>query len=379
MIGVFIQFYTVPLFGTHLKVYMVCVMMLIPVLGFSLPNKRYLGYEKIWIFSYGMLAFSLLWTNNFALGLQLVLGEIILLSFYFVLKILCDRLSEFDTDRVFVCVFRTFVYASILLYLMGMASIYIFQNEASFAIHLNETSLRIFGCYKENILPRFMGMAESPNNYAYFANIIFWYFVWKHRTIDATITLITLIFTISTTLYLALFVQVILYYYFGGKLNWKVMLLCIVLYYGTEYLMQFSDVQIIMEDRMVRNSTGSGRFELWRYSLSKISDGPIFGYGINQSRTLFTEREYASSHNNILEMGLSLGYLGCLVYIIFLLSLLKQTFTFSKHNKIPFMGQIGAAFFIFGFANNTLHIEYTVFALTIMSYYIRKCKKYCDM
>lgn len=372
MIGLFIQFFTIPLFGTHLKVYMVCSALILFFLGFSVASNGKLPYERIWIISYIYLAVSIIWANNTALGVQLILGEIILLTFYFVLKALLDRLSIDEVDKLFYISFRFFVYVSIVLYALGFVSLYVLHNEMTYAVHLNETSLRIFGCYKESVLPRFMGLAESPNNYAYFANFIFWFFVWKGKSKDAVVTLITLILTISTTLYLALAVQVFCYYFFGGKLNWKVIILCFGLYYGLNYIMQFSDVQLIMQDRIVRNSTGSGRFELWEYSLNKISESPLGGFGINQSRTLFTEREYASSHNNILEMGLSLGYIGCLVYIVFLLSLLKSTFSFSRKTRIPFVAQISVAYFIFGFANNTLHIEYSVFVIVLLSYYIRK-------
>lgn len=372
MIGLFIQFFTVPLFGTHLKVYMVCSALILFFLGFSVSSNGKLPYERIWIFSYIYLAVSIIWANNAALGVQLILGEIILLTFYLVLKALLDRLEIDEVEQIFEFSFRFFVYVSIVLYALGFVSIFVLHNEMTYAVELNETSLRIFGCYKESVLPRFMGIAESPNNYAYFANIIFWFFVWKGKTKEAVVTLITLILTISTTLYLALAVQVFCYYFFGGKLNWKVIILCFGLYYGLNYIMQFSDVQLIMENRMARNATGSGRFELWEYSLNKISESPLIGFGINQSRTLFTEREYASSHNNILEMGLSLGYIGSLVYIVFLLSLLKSTFSFSRKKRIPFVAQISVAFFIFGFANNTLHIEYSVFVIVLLSYYMRK-------
>lgn len=374
MIGIFIQFFTLPLLGTHLKVYMVCSVLILLFLKFSVAINCKLPYESIWIFSYIYLAVSIIWSNNTALGVQLILGEIILLTFYVVLKTLLDRLSIDKVEQIFYLSFRFFVYCSIVLYSLGFVSIYVLHNEMTYAVQLNETSLRIFGCYKENVLPRFMGMAESPNNYAYFANIIFWFFVWKGRMIEAVVTLITLILTISTTLYLVLAVQVFCYYFFGGKITWKVIILCFGLYFGLNYIMQFSDVQMIIENRMARNETGSGRFELWEYSLNKISESPFIGFGINQSRTLFTEREYASSHNNILEMGLSLGYIGCLVYIVFLLTLLKSTFSFSRKTRIPFVAQISVAFFIFGFANNTLHIEYNVFVIVLLSYYIRKLR-----
>lgn len=372
MIGLFTQFYTIPLFGTHLKMYMVCSVLILIILGFSVIGNGKLLYERIWIFSYLSLALSIIWANNIALALQLILGEIILLTFYFVLKSLLELLSIDEVEQVFDLSFRFFVYVSLVLYVMGFVSIYVLHSEITYAVHLNEGSLRIFGCYKEGMLPRFMGLAESPNNYAYFADMIFWFFVWKGKTKEAVITLLTLIFTISTTLYLALVVQVCCFYFLGGRLTWKVVLLCFGLYGGFVFLIHFPEVQAIMDDRMIRNATGSGRFELWEYSLNKISESPIVGFGINQSRTLFTKREYLSSHNNILEMGLSLGYIGCIVYIVFLLSLLKSTFSFSKNTKIPFVAQISVAYFIFGFANNTLHIEYTVFIIVLLSYYIRR-------
>lgn len=372
LLGMFVQFFTVPMLGTHLKIYMVLSAISFIILGGNLWNRGLFMYERIWIFSYICLALSIFWAADIGLGTQLILGEIVLLLFYFVMKSLFDRLPELEIGKVLILAFRVFVFVSILLYIAGLASIYIYHNEGSYAIGLNETSLRIFGCYKEAVLVRFVGLAESPNNYAYFANVVLWFFVWKRKHIDALITLITVFFTFSTTAYVVLVVQVFLYFYWERKFNpMRIGLLCICFYFIFNQLLQYSDFQLMIEDRMSRNMTGSGRFELWKYSLDKIYNGPIFGYGINQSRTLFTERNYISSHNNIIEMGLSLGVLGCLVYIIYLLSLLKLSFSFVRKAKIPFVGQLAVALFIFGLSNNTLHIEYTVFAMVLIAYYIR--------
>ena len=110
MIGLFIQFFTVPLFGTHLKVYMVCSALILFFLGFSVSSNGKLPYERIWIFSYIYLAVSIIWANNAALGVQLILGEIILLTFYLVLKALLDRLEIDEVEQIFEFSFRFFVY-----------------------------------------------------------------------------------------------------------------------------------------------------------------------------------------------------------------------------------------------------------------------------
>lgn len=368
--ALFFQFYNFPVLGTHMKLYMPISVFLFVLLGFKVSLKYCYSYETIWLFTYFLLGVSVIWADNTRLGIQLVLGELILLLFYFVFRTLLIRNLKYNLDDILSYAFRFFLIISIILYVLGMLSIYLFHNDANVGYYLNETSMRVYGCYKENVIPRFMGIAESPNNYAYFADFIFWYFILNNKWKFALTTFLTLILTLSTTLYIAILFQSLIYFFYKKKISFKAILSFLILLVIFETYKNIPEVATIIENRSVRNTTGSGRFELWELTWNLISEGPLLGYGINQSRTLYTERYYRSSHNNLLEMGISLGFIGIAIYILFIISFLVITYKSSHRTRNPFFFQMSLGYVIFGLTNNTLHIEYTPFIIAMLSVFM---------
>ena len=78
-----------------------------------------------------------------------------------------------------------------------------------------------------------------------------------------------------------------------------------------------------------RKSFTDSAFEIAKLG---ISENPLFGLGPNQSRVLF-EQELGSltnSHNTYLELWLSYGIFGLILWSVFFISLLYTTFAFKK-------------------------------------------------
>ena len=69
-------------------------------------------------------------------------------------------------------------------------------------------------------------------------------------------------------------------------------LLCVALYGLIHYLVINNDLAFeLVEWRINRALTGSGRFDLWSYSFDKILESPYLGIGLNQTRDLISDFE----------------------------------------------------------------------------------------
>lgn len=69
-------------------------------------------------------------------------------------------------------------------------------------------------------------------------------------------------------------------------------------------------------------ATGTGRKEIWAYTIQLINQRPLFGWGYASSNTLIPAAEHeigflaSHAHNAFLQIALSIGYVGLLVFVI---------------------------------------------------------------
>lgn len=366
-----LQFVSIPIAGTHLKPYMVVTVLLFFLLAFDnrFSVHKFRTFEWLWLITYFLSAMSIVYAPNTQLAVQLVLGECILIVFFLLFRFLLIKNSE--KDNILYYSFSFFVYLSLVFYIIGCVQVFIFGNSSFFFQELNDHSYRVWGCYFEReTLPRFMGLSESPNNYEYFAITILWWSVWKKKTLLAFITFISIVLTISTTAFVVLGVQGLLYLVFKRKLSLKFLIIMpIVIYIGYSLTVDNDFIQGMIEVRKARNETGSGRYELWNETIRKIEERPLLGYGLNQFRAVLPSSGKASAHNNILETLLSTGLVGLIFYVFFLGSFVIYSIKLSRQHKDPFFFLMGIAFILFGMANNTLTIEYTPFLLALFCSY----------
>lgn len=359
------QFAAIPVMGTHLKPYMIICVYFFFSLGLfkSFSIRKFRPFELAWFLTYLVSTLSIVYSPNIRLALQLVLGQCILVLFYLIFRYLLEVNAE--TEEIFSTIFSVFICSALVFYIIGCIQVFIFGNTSLFYHALNDHSYRVWGCYFEgDNLPRLMGLSESPNNYVYFATTIMWWFLWKKKTMLASLSLISIILTISTTAIVVVAIQGIIFFLFKKKISLKVFLLLGVLAFVGVYVYNNNEfVQGIIEVRAARNATGSGRFDLWKTTLTYIEKRPILGYGLNQYREVLPQVERASSHNNILESLFSTGIIGCILYLFFLLLFFLYSITLSRNYKTPYFIQLSTAFIVFGMSNNTLTIEYVPFIL----------------
>lgn len=366
-----LQFVSIPVAGTHMKPYMMACVIIFPFLAL---NNRFVihklnTFEVVWLITYYISALSIVYAEDMQLGIQLVLGEFILIIFFILFRFLL--ISNIDKDRILHNCFSFFVYTSLILYVIGCIQVFVFGNSSTFFQELNARSYRVWGCYFEGAaFPRFMGLSESPNNYVYFASTILWWAVWKKKTILAYTSFVTIVLTVSTTAYMVLGVQGILFLVFKRRLSWRFFIIMpLLLYLGYKLTVDNAFIQGMIEVRKVRNETGSGRFELWNATIEKIGERPLLGYGLNQFRMILPSTGKASAHNNILETLISTGVFGLIIYVVFLFSFVKYSIKVSRHYKDPFFILMGVAFVLFGMANNILTIEFVPFILALFCSY----------
>lgn len=124
-----------------------------------------------------------------------------------------------------------------------------------------------------------------------------------------------------------------------------------------------------IEFRISRAETGSGRFELFDFSVELITQSPIFGEGLNQARELLLPlRELKSTHNNLLEVTLEGGILGFILYLSLIFSLLRILFrkTCSVRDR-SWMRSTCVGMFIFSNSNVTMYADSLILSLAIIS------------
>lgn len=366
-----LQFFAIPVGGTHLKPYMfICVAFFFLLVG----SGRFIIYrlktfEIAWISTYILSMISIVYASNTKLAVQLALGECILLLFFFIFRFLLVKNG--DKDIILGKVFALFIFTSFIIFVIGCVQVFVFGNSSFFFQELNEHSYRVWGCYFErDTFPRLMGVSESPNNFEYFAITILWWSIWKQKKLLSYVTLVSILLTVSTTAFVVLSVQFVFYVLYKRKISWKFfVIVSFFAYLGSNLVADNDFIQGMIELRKARNETGSGRYELWAITLNKIEERPIFGYGLNQFRAILPAVEKASAHNNILETLISTGAVGFLFYFFFLITFISYCIILSRRYKDPFFILTIIAFVLFGLANNTLTIEYVPFMLALMYSY----------
>lgn len=118
-----------------------------------------------------------------------------------------------------------------------------------------------------------------------------------------------------------------------------------------------------------------GRLEIWKRGASIMLENPLLGSGVNQFATANGKLESGSwqtAHNSYVLVGAELGIIGLSLFLLLLLTSIKQLSTDQAHMKMPWLVQgIRSSFFGFCVGGFFLSWSYTaalyfLFALTII-------------
>ena len=360
----FLQYYS---FGSA-KLFMMIGLGIFILYSLKIRIKKLYNHEVFWL-SYFLCVFvSSIYAPDKKLAMNLVFGQIILIIVYFTYRYLLDEISLEAFEKKTSIIGACFVSVSLILYFIAVYKFYV-SGEISIpkSTMLDASTTTFYGMLLESgRLPRLIGLAESPNNYAYFSNFLFWFFAFSKKRMLAGLTLFTYILTLSSTGLVVIFTQVIIFLFFSNR---KIMFYTIcfsIVLLGLAYFFYINndEVQNIINIRAERNKSGTGRVELFEYVWGLIVKSPIIGYGANQTRILIKPfRELISSHNSFLEIFLTTGILGFTSYLLFSITVLRNSFFIIKKGGKTLCFLLSVGFFIFSLTNNTLHIGYSIFLL----------------
>jgi O-antigen ligase len=293
-----------------------------------------------------------------------------LIVLYLYFKIEFNKLNKKSLESFLLNTGKFYIFGSLLFYILG---IYVYS------VHPGIPEDRFyFGLMQENILPRLKGFAESPNSFIPFALFFLVYFMDKRQNIWILITLLTILLSFSTTGMIIAFILFGIFYIDKislKKIFYLVLLFIVIVIIFSIYIQNNQEIMAMIEWRMERNRTGTGRFELWGYALSLI-DNNIFGYGINTTRLLIQDfHALASVHNSIVEIFLTGGFIALFLYLLLYLVVFFQSLYIWKYKQDKKMLLLFIVFVLIGMANNTLHIGYVIFYLSVLQYYTNSNKE----
>ena len=363
-----------------IKLYMIfsLILTILLIVNSSLIKVRRLEtFELLWFLFLFLNLFTVLLAENLLSSMSLFLGTFILFSFYISYRVLFDLYPVNVFINTFLTAFYIFIILSILTYFMGLYDFYILGNVPEGESYAARS---LYGVLFEGVKPRLRGISDSPNNFGLFFIIGYatYLFHEKNKTkrlFMAVLLLTSLFLSMSTTALLAVITITLLYSLKRKNGVVELLTLCllliIVLY---AWVMMTENYEQILIEKLDRIRTGSGRYELWDYTISKIMESPIFGYGLNQSREFLMEDiGLKTTHNAFLSVWLEGGIFILCLHVIFWLSILFQTFFLylrTKGGDLLFPLTLGML--IFSNSNVTVYTEIFTFYLVFSSFLLKR-------
>lgn len=323
-----------------------------------------------------LLVFSSISSYNILLSLNRAIGGVGLIALLFCLFFYS---SELDVKpRIIEKLMLVYCILSLLYYAFGL--IHGFNIDE----YLSGFDRGIYGLYLDGVLPRFRGFLDSPNNAVIIILAIIVYsmlYISKMSRLLTVLSLFILFLTFSFTGYMAVSFIILGYIVTKGikpltiSLAITLISICILIYFY-QTLPYFSS---IVDARLARISTGSGRFELFSYSIGMISEKPILGYGLAQARVFlegFQGRDLQSTHNSFIEVFFEGGVVNLFIYLLFWIFMTVDTIR-SKifwKDKILILSYV-VSLFILNNGNNLIYVELMMFSL-FWVYWLKRTKEY---
>ena len=330
---------------------------------------------------------TIIYAEEIALSIQMFFGLILLLYSYFILRffLYSCTLDELINKIYFVAV--CFFILSFLLYVIGLLVHYLFDVSLVLEGEAGNRAVLLGVYFEGGVIPRMRGVCESPNNFGMYAVIMLP--VWLNyspgiKWWQVIIVAVMLILSFSVTMFISLICMFFIFIFnkffnFNGKILNQTLIstafyaVLIMFIGGSTYVIYsdslIADVIPMIENRLARASSGSGRFDLWQYSWTLISEEPFLGYGLNQARVLLLPfRAVNSTHNNFIEIMLEGGIGGVFMYLFFLYSIFLTVFSKSlmkKERQWVLLSFVG--FFVFSNANVNIYADSMIFFMAIIS------------
>ncbi|MGD8172513.1 O-antigen ligase family protein [Vibrio sp. TRT 21S02] len=348
-----------------LKPYMLVIVGTIPFFLFNMNRKINFPGSFLILFTLMIYLVSTSFlVDDISLSFNRTLGLLLLFTLIFYLFIYGDE-SKFN-KRIILKFLLVYSCLSLSYYLVGLIASMKVEG------YLEGFERGIYGLYLDGILPRYRGFLDSPNNAVIILFMILMYSLMdssKLGNLLSFLTLLLILITFSFTGYIAVTFLILGYVLSRGikAISASLLLVLFTIFLLLHFYLHDSTFSMLVDARVERLSTGSGRFELFSHSIELISNAPISGHGLAQARLLlegFQGRDLQSTHNSFIEVFLEGGFLAITLYLLFWTMLFIDAIKSKvcwKSRVILFSYLV--SLFVLNNSNNLFYVELMIFGL----------------
>jgi hypothetical protein len=329
--------------------------------------------SKLYAAEYAALLFfcfmtiSALWAKEMPWAVLKLFGIVLLLSCYFAIRAVMRSVPTLSLLKI---IGMGGIFISVLSLIYYTLGIVVFDSTLLVS-SLEGSDRNVYGLHIEGSLVRMRGIFDSPNNLSLvcvFLFLFYDFYKFEFSAIGKALTGLSVILSLSLTGFLALAVGYLIGMFFHRRYSSFLWISIGVLVFSVTVHLTVSEEVIdrMIDTRVERTITGSGRWDLYEYTFEKIADKPIFGYGLNQSRVVLKEhREMQSTHNSFLEAAIDGGVLALIIFSLSWFLYLTTAFKLSSRYRQPFYFASAISLFVFSQLNLLTFVEITVLYFAI--------------
>ena len=223
-------------------------------------------------------------------------------------------------------------------------------------------SVNYFRVYSINYFNGFRTMASSI--FLFFMPFLLTIEKSRIKNIGIVLILIIIAFSMKRTAFLAFVLGMIVYFFVNKVLieNKKIkglfsfISIIFILLILIFYIIETNDIEIIDRFKNIKEDGGSGRDVVFDYSLKLIMESSlpelIFGHGFDM--VIKDSLLKVSAHNEFLEITYDFGVISLIIFIVFLINIIKYTYTLIKF-KSKYAAPMATSIIIFIISSMTSH------------------------
>lgn len=348
---------------TPIKIYMV----LVPVVFvYNITNFgvvfRLSAAEKSSLIFFGFMLLSSAWAEEKLISVVKMFGIFFLILSYYVIRSTVDILPKLLILHTISLSGILILIVSLILYGVGIY----YYDVANLALHFEGIDRGYYGLYMEGNMVRMRGSFDSPNNLSLMCVFLFFYYDYNKTRVSSigkVLAILSLTLTLSMTGIVALIFGYLCGVFFKGKYFSIILVVMgfVSVFGAATILLPSNIIDNMVDSRLERVGTGSGRWELYEFTIQKIGSHPIIGYGLNQSRVILKEhRDMQSTHNSFLEATVDGGAVGFVLFMICWFFYLWSALKLSIRSKKPFYVSSAVSLLIFSNSNLLTFVEITI-------------------